>query len=297
MLPNYSKTASVTVKSLMQTNRPVEVVGCHSPLSAKLAEAAGFPAVWLSSLELSSVSGLPDANFLSMAENLEMIRRICLSVSVPVIADCDSGYGNEVNVYRMVQLYEQAGVSAISIEDNVFPKKCSFYEGGSDELVSVEEHARKVKAACKGRKSKDFFIIARTEAFIRNLGLEEALKRAHAYADAGADAIFVHSKKKTDEDIVAFTKVWNRDVPLVCSPTTYNQYTSAELLERGYSMIIYANQGLRATVRALQETYAHIKEKGSTKGLDGVIAPLQDVFNVAGVAEMEELISSLQQPT
>jgi len=297
MLPNYAKTASTSVKSLMQSNLPVEVVGCHSPLSAKLAEAAGFPAVWLSSLELSSVNGLPDANFLSMAENLEIIRKICLSVTVPVIADCDSGYGNEVNVYRMVQLYEQAGVSAISIEDNVFPKKCSFYDGGSDELVTVDEHARKVQAACKARKSIDFFIIARTEAFIRNLGLEEALKRAHAYADAGADAIFVHSKKKTDEDIVAFTKAWKRDVPLVCSPTTYNQYTSDELLERGYSMIIYANQGLRATVKALQETYAHIKDKGSTKGLDGVIAPLQDVFEVAGVAEMEELISSLQQPT
>ena len=279
----------------MQGKSPIEVVGCHSPLSARLAEAAGFPALWLSSLELSSLNGLPDANFLSMAENLEMIRKVCQAVSTPVIVDCDSGYGNEVNVYRMVQLYEQAGVSAISIEDNVFPKKCAFYEAGAEELVSAEEHSRKIRAACTARKNKDFFIIGRTEAFIRKLGLEEALKRAHAYADAGADAIFVHSKKNTDEEIVSFVKAWDRDVPLVCSPTTYYQYSSDELMARGYKMMIYANQGLRASVKAMQETYLAIKKSGSTKDVEGSIAPLKEVFKWTGVSEMEDLITSLHQ--
>lgn len=295
MLPDYAKSASQSVKSLMHTARPVEVVGCHSPLSARLAEAAGFPAVWLSSLELSSVNALPDANFLSMAENLEMIRKVCQAVSIPVVVDCDSGYGNEVNVYRMTQLYERAGVSAISIEDNVFPKKCAFYEAGAEELVTPEEHARKIEAACRARKSNDFFIIGRTEAFIRKLGLDEALKRAHVYADAGADAIFVHSKKTTDEEIAAFAKAWKRDTPLVCSPTTYNQYTSRELSERGYSMMIYANQGLRASVKAMQEAYAAIKRDGSTREIENSIAPLKEVFKWTGVADMEELISSLHR--
>ncbi len=281
----------------MEGLNPVEVMGCHSPLSARLAEAAGFPALWLSSLELSSVNALPDANFLSMAENLEMVHKVCQAVSTPIVVDCDSGYGNEVNVFRMTQLYEKAGVSAISIEDNVFPKKCAFYEAGAEELVSAEEHSRKIKAACTARKSKEFFVIARTEAFIRKLGLEEALKRAHAYADAGADAIFVHSKKNTDEEVVAFAKAWGRDIPLVCSPTTYYQYSSVELMERGYKMMIYANQGLRASVKAMLETYLAIKKSGSTKNVEDSIAPLKEVFKWTGVSEMEDLISSLQQPS
>lgn len=280
---------------MLDHSSPVEVMGCHSPLSARLAEAAGFPALWLSSLELSSVNALPDANFLSMAENLEMIHKVCQAVSTPVVVDCDSGYGNEVNVYRMTQLYEKAGVSAISIEDNVFPKKCAFYEAGAEELVSAEEHARKIKAACMARQGKDFFIIARTEAFIRNLGLEEALNRAHAYADAGADAIFVHSKKDTDEEIAAFSKEWNRDIPLVCSPTTYYQYTSQELLDRGYKMMIYANQGLRASAKAMLEVFSTIKEHGCTKEVEQSIAPLKQVFQWTGVMEMKNLTSSLNQ--
>ncbi len=283
-----------SIHSLLDQELPLEVIGCHSPLSARLAQVAGFKAVWVSSLELSALNGLPDANFLTMSENLSVIQSICRSVSIPVIADCDSGYGNELNVYRMTQLYEHAGVSGICIEDNVFPKKCSFYEAGEEELVPMEEHARKIAAACKGRRSNDFFIMARTEAFIRNLGLQEALKRARAYADAGADAIVVHSKIKTDEEIVAFSRAWDRDIPLVCIPTTYNQYSSVDLLEKGYKIVIFANHGLRASVSAMQAAFDHIKKNRSSIGLDGSIASLQEVFRLTGVPEMERLIASFQ---
>jgi len=287
--------AGKTIFDLLKEEGPVEVVGCHSPLSARIAENAGFPALWVSSLELSALNGVPDANFLTMSENLEMIRNVCQAVSIPVIADCDSGYGNELNVYRMVQLYEQAGVAGICLEDNVFPKKCSFYESGADEVVTAEEHARRIIAAVQARKN-GLFIIARTEAFIRNLGLAEALRRAYLYEESGADAILVHSKKKTDEDIVAFAKAWHGKVPLVCVPTIYNQFSSMDLLERGYKIVIFANHGLRASVNAMKDTFALIREKRCTKELDGRIASLQDVFNLTGVSAMEELVASFRCP-
>ncbi|MDD5025889.1 MAG: isocitrate lyase/PEP mutase family protein [Candidatus Peribacteraceae bacterium] len=286
--------AGLTISDLLKRKGPVEVIGCHSPLSGKIAESVGFQALWLSSLELSALNGVPDANFLTMSENLDMVRNVCQAVSIPVIADCDSGYGNELNVYRMVQLYEQAGVSGICLEDNVYPKKCSFYETSADEVVTPEEHARRIAAAVQARHN-GLFIIARTEAFIRNLGLKEALHRASVYEKAGADAILVHSKKKTDEDLVEFVKAWNGKVPLVCVPTTYNQYSSSELFERGYKIIIFANHGLRASINAMKEAFALIKEKHRTKDLDDQIASLQDVFELTDVDAMQQLIASFNR--
>ncbi|MFH0770758.1 MAG: isocitrate lyase/PEP mutase family protein [Candidatus Peregrinibacteria bacterium] len=295
MLSFRRKMVAKSVFDLLEEEGAIEVMGCHSPLSARIAEASGFPALWVSSFELSALNGVPDANFLTMSENLEMIRNICQAVSVPVIADCDSGYGNELNVYRMVQLYEQAGVSAICLEDNVYPKKCSFYESDADELVTGQEHARRIVAAVHARRN-GLFIIARTEAFIRNLGIKEALQRAHLYEEAGADAILVHSKKRTDEEIVAFAKAWDGRVPLVCVPTVYNQYTSGELLERGYKIVIFANHGLRASIDAMKKTFSLIRNNHCTKELDGQIASLQEVFDLTGVSAMEQLIASFRSP-
>src|SRR4029077_16272193 len=174
----------------------VLVAGAHDALSAKLAEEAGFDAIWASGFGISAVQAVPDANILTLTETLEAVRRIVDAVGIPVIADCDNGYGNAINVIRTIGEFERAGAAGVCIEDNDFPKRCSFYAGVRRDLVAIEEHARKIEAATAARSARAFFVTARTEALIAGLGMEEALRRARAYAAAGADAVLVHSKAK-----------------------------------------------------------------------------------------------------
>src|SRR5215471_136415 len=140
----------------------VLAAGAHDALSAKLAEEAGFYAVWASGFGMSAVQAVPDANILTLTETLEAVRRICDAVTLPVVADCDNGYGNAINVMRTASEFERAGAAGICIEDNEFPKRCSFYAGVKRELVPAEEHARKIQAATTARRDPGFAIIART---------------------------------------------------------------------------------------------------------------------------------------
>src|SRR5262249_4040034 len=186
------------------------------------AEEAGFDAVWASGFGISAVQAVPDANILTLTETLEAVRRICAAVAIPVVADCDNGYGNAINVMRTASAFERAGAAGIRIEDNEFPKRCSFYAGVRRELVAPEEHARKIEAACSARRSPDFAVIARTEALIAGLGMDEALRRARAYADAGADAVLVHSKERDFGALRRLAARWQvrgaPNVPLVALP-------------------------------------------------------------------------------
>src|SRR5499425_1330572 len=175
----------------------VLAAGAHDALSAKLAEEAGFEAIWASGFGISAVQAVPDANILTLTETLDAVRRICDAVDIPVVADCDNGYGNAINVMRTVTEFERAGAAGICIEDNEFPKRCSFYAGVRRDLVPAEEHGRKIEAATAARRTPDFLVIARTEALIVGLGLDEAMSRARLYAESGADAVLVHSKAKS----------------------------------------------------------------------------------------------------
>jgi phosphoenolpyruvate phosphomutase len=233
-------------RQLLSGAEPIVIVGAHNGLSAKLAERAGFEGIWASGFEISAAHGIPDANILTMADNLEVARQMVAAVNLPIVADCDNGYGNAINVIHMVRHYEAAGIAAVCIEDNVFPKRCSFYAGVERELATVEEHAGKIRAAKEAQRSRDFAVIARTEALIAGWGMEEALTRARAYADAGADMILIHSKAKGPEEIIAFAKAWDRNAPLVCVPTTYKTASVKMLHEAGFKMIIFANQGFEA---------------------------------------------------
>src|SRR5215470_18576905 len=193
--------------------------GAHDALSAKLAEEAGFDAIWASGFGISAVQAVPDANILTLTETLDAVRRIVDAVGIPVVADCDNGYGNAINVMRTASEFERAGAGGICIEDNEFPKRCSFYAGVKRDLVPAEEHARKIEAATAARQDPGFHVIARTEALIAGLGMDEALHRARAYADAGADAVLVHSKEHDFGELRRFAERWrvvgSPDVPLV----------------------------------------------------------------------------------
>jgi phosphoenolpyruvate phosphomutase len=266
----------------------VVAVGAHDALSARLIERAGFDAVWASGFAISAAQfALPDANVITMTESLEVIRQMIRATNIPLIADVDNGYGNAVNVMRTVLEYEAAGVAAISLEDNIFPKRCSFYSGVQRELVSVEEHCGKIRAAKQAQRFADFMVISRTETLIAGWGMEEALQRAHAYADAGADAILIHSKAPTAAEVMEFARRWSRDVPLVVVPTTYASTPLQAMEAAGFKIVIFANHPVRAAITAMKQTLAELRRDGVASRLDPHIATLDEVYDLVGVSELK----------
>ncbi len=276
------------LRALLEREGPIVVAGAHTGLSARLVEQAGFDAIWASGFEISAARGVPDANVLTQTETLQSAREMADATRIPVIADCDNGFGNAINVIRTVRDYEAAGVAAICIEDNVFPKRCSFYEGVKRELAATDEHAGKVRAAKDAQRTKEFCVIARTEALIAGWGLDEALTRARAYADAGADMILVHSKQKTMDELVAFSKAWDRETPLVAVPTIYKQTKVQDLYQHKYKLVIFANHALRASIKAMRETLAVLKKEQFAAAVDDRIVKLQEVYDLVGVPDLEK---------
>jgi phosphoenolpyruvate phosphomutase len=277
------------LRELLRRPGIVKAVGAHDALSAKLIERTGFDAIWASGFAISaSLKCIPDASFITSSEQLEIERNIAAAVSIPVIADCDTGYGNALNVMRTVNDRERAGVAAICIEDNVYPKRCSFYAGVRRELVPIEEHCGKIKAAKAAQIFPDFMVIARTEALIAGWGQEEALKRAEAYAEAGADAVLIHSKSPTFDELRAVAKAWSGRVPLVVVPTIFDQTSAAEMEEAGFKIAIYANQMVRASIRAMRDALAVMKQDTRPGSVNDQIVKLKEVYEIVGVPQMEE---------
>ncbi|MEU5692002.1 isocitrate lyase/phosphoenolpyruvate mutase family protein [Actinosynnema sp. NPDC020468] len=275
-------------RAVLAREGAVRVAGAHDALGASLAQRAGFPAVWASSLEISAARCVPDASMLTMTEYLEAAVRMQRQIGIPVVADCDTGFGNNLNVAYLVHEYEAAGITAICIEDKYYPKMNSFAPGRHD-LLDVDTFARKIAVAKQAQSGEDFFVIARTEAIISGLGVDEALKRGHAYVKAGADAVLVHSKAKTNVQVLSFLQQWDSPVPVVVVPTTYPDWPFDEAVAAGASVVIYANQGLRATVGALRDTFRAIVAQGSSVALEGDLATLDDVFDLQRLRQWQEL--------
>ncbi len=270
----------------------VQAMAAHSPLAGRLAEEAGFDAIWASGFELSALFGLPDASLITMTNHLEMTRAIAANTSLPVIADIDTGFGNAINVIHAVHSYERAGVDAVVIEDKTFPKMTSLLQDGRQELLRIEEFQGKIEAACMARESPDFLIIARTEALIAGLGEAEALRRAHAYVEAGADLILVHSKSRTPDEIVRFAAAWRGPASLVIVPTSYPDLSLERVRAlRNIAILIYGNHAIRASVAAMQKTFAAILRDGNAAGVADDIATVGEVFrlqNMDGLKRNEE---------
>jgi phosphoenolpyruvate phosphomutase len=270
--------------------QPLLAMAAHNPLAAKLAAEAGFGAIWGSGFELSASYAVPDASILPMGVHLEMMRAIAAAVAVPVIADIDTGFGNAVTVSYVVPQYAAAGVAAVTIEDKEFPKDSSLRPGGRQELVPVETFQGKIEAAVAAAGSTGPAVIARTEALIAGLGQEEALSRAAAYAEAGADAILVHSKQAAPDEILAFAGAWSGRVPLVLVPTAYPQLTFRDIagLDK-VGLVICGNHAVRSAVAAMRQTFAQIIAEQGLAGVEGSIATVQEVFALQGDAAMRAL--------
>ncbi|MCA1298152.1 phosphoenolpyruvate mutase [Stappia indica] len=258
----------------------------HSGLSAKIVEEAGFEGIWASGLSMSATLGVRDNNELSWTQVLDMLEYMSDASSLPILVDGDTGYGNFNNFRRFVKKLCQRGVAGVCIEDKIFPKTNSFL-GENQPLADIDEFCGKIKAGKDTQEHADFSIVARVEALIAGRGLEEALKRAHAYADAGADAIVIHSKKSSADEILAFCREWDNRAPVILIPTKYYRTPTDRFREVGASMVIWANHNLRSSIQAMRDTCAELKRSETLIDVEDSVAPLADVFALAGAGELE----------
>ena len=269
-----------SLKNILNSKSIVRVAGAFDAMSAKLVEITGFDAVWAGSFAISATHASPDASILTMTEFLHVSTNMVESCTIPIIADCDTGFGGPSNVEHMVKKYERAGVSAVSIEDKIFPKQNSLLDEGKQDLLSEKDFVAKLIAAKEAKESEDFMIIARIEALIAQQGLEEALRRANAYEKAGADAILIHSKMKTPDEIFQFCDLYKGKLPLVVIPTSYPDVTLNELKTHKVKMVIYANQTLRVAHQAMKDLLTQIFNQDNLANISKKISPMEDIFKL-----------------
>ena len=279
-----SKNAQLREK--LESSSIVKVGGAFDAMSAKLVENAGFDAVWAGSFAISATHALPDASILTMTEFFGVASNMSDACSIPIIADCDTGYGGPSNVSYLVKKYENAGISSICIEDKIFPKQNSLLKGGNNELLSEKEFVAKILAANEAKKDKDFLIIARIEALISELGMNEAIKRADAYEKAGADAILIHSKQKEPDEIFEFADTWKGNLPIVAIPTTYDNVRISDLHNHKIKMAIYANQTLRTSHAAMLRL---LKEMKDAERISDVKEPMSTMNEIFELQEMYDI--------
>jgi 2-methylisocitrate lyase-like PEP mutase family enzyme len=264
------------------------VPGVANALYAKLAEQAGFEAVFSTGAGIANtVLGVPDLGLTTMSEVVEMTRNIAAAVEIPVIADADTGYGNHLNVTRTVRELERAGVAALTLEDQVAPKKCGHFEG--KQVVSIREMVEKLVAATTARSDPDLVIVARTDA-IAVEGLERTLERARAYVAAGADVIFADAPA-TIEELEAIPAgvpgipcladmVEGGKTPLV---------PAAELERMGYKLVLYANLALRLAARAVAHGFETLRREGTSARLLDQMLTWEERQGLVGLPEWEDL--------
>jgi len=265
------------------------LVGAHNGLTAKLVERAGFEGIWASSLEVSASHAVPDANILTMTDYLNAAISMNDVVSIPVVVDVDQGYGNSNNVIHMVKKFEAAGIAGVIMEDKKFPKQNSLLAGGRQELASIAEFSGKIMAAKNSQKDPNFMVIARVEALIAGWGQEEAMKRAKAYMEAGADAIMIHSKKTDPSEVLEFVNSWKEDIPIVIVPTKYPMLTEEKIKEYpSIKMVIYANHVIRSAVTSIKNTLREIKETGGIETISNKLISVKELFELQGTFEMKE---------
>jgi len=271
---------SEVLRNELESKSILKVGGAFDAMSAKLVEKSGFDAIWAGSFGISATHALPDASILTMTEFLNVASNMEDACDIPIIADCDTGFGGPSNVTHMVKKYEKTGVAAVCIEDKTFPKQNSFLENSKQELLPEKEFVAKIIAAKEAKENSNFMIIGRTEALISGLGMKEAIKRANAYEKAGADAILIHSKQDTPEEIFEFSESWGGTLPLVVVPTSFPTVKLDELVSHKIKMVIYANQTLRATHAIISKVLEQLKNSASINDLSIDMTSMQEIFQL-----------------
>jgi phosphoenolpyruvate phosphomutase len=278
-----------TIKDLLARDGASVLLGVHDALGAKIAEESGADGLWVSSFEVHAAARLPDADILGTADYVHVIEQMVDRVQTPVLVDGNAGGGNAINTIRLVREFEKTGALGICIEDNPFPKRCSFY-GMQDELEPADTFCGKIQAAIEKRTNPEFAVIARTEALIQDMGLDVALERTKAYAAAGAEGILIHHKGKDPAPVLEFADRWfkTETTPLVCVPTKYHTVPFQALEDAGFSLVIFANYGVRSIIRALRSTFGTVMENRQLSDADDQVVSMDDVFELIYVDELKE---------
>ncbi|MCZ2839100.1 isocitrate lyase/PEP mutase family protein [Modestobacter sp. VKM Ac-2985] len=288
------RTSRARLRELVEGPEPLLAPGAYDALSARLVEQAGFDVVYMTGFgTTASLIGRPDVGLLSGAEMVDNARRIVSAVDVPVIADADTGYGNALNVVRTVQLYEQAGVAGIQLEDQVMPKKCGHMSGKL--LISTDEMAGKIRAAVEARRDPDLLIIARTDA-VAVTGTDDAIARARAFAAAGADVLFVEAPT-SEADIERVATELRGVAPLVFNWAEGGKtppLTLERITELGFSLVIYPIGTLLAATAGIRSLLASLRRDGvPTAALDAVptFGEFTDLIGLPEVQQLEQRFS------
>jgi 2,3-dimethylmalate lyase len=280
-------SAAEQFRQILKRDEFIIAPGAYDALTARLVAAAGFPVVYATGAGISnSQLALADVGLLTMTEMLEQSRRMAAAIDVPLITDIDTGYGNAVNLYRTVKEFQRAGVAAVQIEDQIIPKKCGHFTG--KQVIPFDEAVLKIKAAVEARGDGKLVIIARTDA-IAVEGFDEAMRRARAYHDAGADMLFVEAPR-TREQMTAIC----RDLPgIKIANIVEGGHTpivpAKELKDMGFRLAIYANMVLRSSVKAIQKSLAHLKQAGDSQAILGEMITMDERAHVTQKDKLDAL--------
>lgn len=286
-------TKAKKLRAVIASNDILMIPGAYDAWSARLVEMAGFQSVYMTGYGVSaSVLGKPDIGLLTMSEMVTAARNMNFAVDIPVIADADTGYGSSLNVLRTISEYEAAGIAGIQIEDQIFPKRCGHME--DKQLVSGEDMVSKIRAAVYARKDPNTIIIARTDARAVN-GLEDAIKRAKSYADAGADVLFVEAPQ-SKEEVREIGKAL-QGVPLMANMAEGGKtppMKKDELIELGYKIVIYPSMAIYTVTKALRENYNLLMKEGTNEPCLQYAVGWDEFHHYIGLDEMRNLEKSFK---
>ncbi len=275
------------LKQLLHSSQLEFLMEAHNGLSAKIVEETGFSGIWGSGLSISAANGVRDNNEMSWTQVLDTVEYMSDATTIPILLDADTGFGNFNNVRRLVRKLEQVNVAGLCIEDKLFPKTNSFINGEQQPLADPIEFAGKIKAAKDTQQDPDFCVVARVEALIAGWSMSEALQRASIYHEAGADAILIHSKAATPNQILGFKSEWQDTCPVIIVPTMYHSTPTSVFRESNFSVAIWANHLLRTAITAMQQAAAKIHSEESIAGIEQQIVPIMEVFRLQDAAELQ----------
>ena len=287
-------TKGLKLREILKTPGILVLPGVHDCVSVKLAEKTGFEAAFTSGFGISATMlGKPDFGYLTATEMLWSASRIIDSVDIPVVVDCDTGYGNPLNVIRTVEEVVRIGGAGIILEDQEWPKKCGHFEG--KKVISMNEHVEKIQAASEARGDSGLIIIGRTDARA-SYGIDEAIKRGHAYFESGADIVFVEAPQSVEE-LKEVADAFDKDVPLFANMVEGGKtpfLSSQELEELGYKLVVFPLAGLFSASRAIESCLSYLKANGTSEGFDKMhdFKSFEDVIDTEIYRKLESKFKS-----
>lgn len=286
-------TAARQLRELMEQPGIIRMLGAHDVLGALLVEQTGFESVFVGGFGTSaSMLGLPDINFLGLTEMVDATRRMCERVSIPVLADADTGHGDIHNVMRCVQQFEQAGAAGIILEDQAFPKRCGHF--GDKQTIAADEMVLKFRAAVEARRDPDFVFVARTDTRETD-GLDEAIERVNAYCEAGADFAFIEAPLSVEE------------LQTICKKVPYPKFvnmlvfgktpilSAAELEAMGFKLVVAPIDSVLLAAKSMRELAQAFQRDGHTQAMADQMVDFEEIKQILGLPEYQSLRDRFQQ--